>query len=179
MVELKERAEIDKKAPPPSLYLRVYGRPRLVRALRIFDKCTVVLVALGYLAAVVTLAFCSVTDLIRLLISTAVPFLAVSVFRHLFNAPRPCELYDLSGLTDTSVMKKGRSFPSRHVTSAHLIGSSLCFLNPVAGIIILILGIGVGACRILLAKHFIRDVVTGAILGSLLGCLGMLIVNIS
>lgn len=179
MIELKEREQASEPAPPPELYRRVFSHPRLLTLLRLFDKAAVLLVALCYAAAVVWCAAQHPPTLIRLLASTVIPFIAISLFRHFFNAPRPYELYDMSELTDTSGAKRGRSFPSRHVASAFLIGSSLCFINPIAGVLILILGLGVGACRVLLAKHFVRDVIAGALLGGVLGCLGMVIVNIS
>ena len=179
MIELKEREGAEALAPAPELYRRVFARPRLVSFLKIFDRAAVLIVALGYLAALVWCAFGHYKELIRLAVSTAIPFVAISLFRLAFNAPRPYELYDLTGLVDTSGSKRGRSFPSRHVASAFLIGSSLCFINPIAGAIALVLGAGLGACRVLLAKHFVRDVITGALLGGILGCLGMLIVNIS
>lgn len=163
----------------PKLYRQVFARHGLVAFLKIFDKTAVLLVGAGYAAAVIQCAVGSLTELAKLLAATVIPFVGISLFRRLFNAPRPYELYDLCELFDSREMKRGRSFPSRHVASAFLIGSSVCFINPIIGVSAMILGIGLGACRVLLAKHFVRDVVAGGAMGGILGCVGMLILNVS
>lgn len=183
MNELKERQATAEKAGKavklPRIYTRVFNRPRLVAFLKIFDKSAVILTAVAYLAALIWCAVKDPPSLVGLLVSTAIPFAGISLFRKLFNAPRPYELYDLSEFIDSAGLKRGSSFPSRHVASAFLIGSSLCFVNPIAGVAVLALAVGMGACRVFLAKHFLRDVIAGAAMGGILGAAGMLIVGLA
>ncbi len=183
MNELKERQATAEKAGNaaklPRFYTRVFNRPRLVAFLKIFDKSAVLLTAAAYFTALVWCAVKNIPELVGVLVSTVIPFAGISLFRKLFNAPRPYELYDLSEFFDSRGLKRGSSFPSRHVASAFLIGSSLCFVNPIAGIAVLVLAVGVGACRVLLAKHFLRDVIAGAAMGGILGTVGMLLVGLA
>lgn len=168
-----------KRYDVPGIYERVYQKEHLVILMRLFDKAVVVLCMASYLAALI---LCLINELymtaLKLFVVTVIPYVMLSVFRHLFNAPRPYELYDLSSIMpDSENRKKGRSFPSRHVFSCLLIASALCFLIPWLGAVLIILGIGMGACRVLLAIHFPRDVICGGLIGLICGALGMIIVN--
>ncbi len=163
------------------LYKRVYSRPRLVSALRLFDHAAVAVCALSYLTI---LGFSLYYDIVRggwfllqYVMITGVPFVAVSLFRHLIDLPRPYEVLDMSSVgADMSGRKEGHSFPSRHVFSAFAVGAGCCFLNLPLGIFLLILGTGIAVGRVLRGIHFIRDVVAGALIGAITSSVGMLIV---
>ena len=161
-------------AIPPTFAL-VQGRAGLRRLLSVIDRLCVAAVLVCYGCALMWGAFEWLSMLVRLVTVTAVPFLLVSLLRRAFDAPRPYELYPIEKPADA---KRGSSFPSRHVFSATLIGSALCHVSPVLGIIPLISSLALGACRVLLGRHFVRDVVAGAVMGALCGALGMLIVNL-
>ena len=163
----------------PTVYKRVYSNVKLVKALEIFDVFAVALVVAFYASLLVYSATVSLWLCLELLLLSAVPFVAVSLFRKIFDAPRPYELYDFASEgIDTSGRKKGSSFPSRHVFSAFLIGSLYCFFFTPVGAGILVLGLALAVCRVLLGIHFIRDVIAGSALGVILGTVGGLIITL-
>ena len=156
------------------LYRWSYGSERVKKTLGIIDLiCVILTVTIFAFSLVFTgVREASVMTPIRLILSTGIPFVAVSIMRHALDMPRPCKVFELDFLPDKKV---GKSFPSRHVFSAFSIGTALCFTTPLLGIFTLVLGVLVSFCRVTLGNHFIRDVVAGALIG--IGCsvIGMLI----
>lgn len=154
------------------LYRGVYSRPRLVvflKALSIVCTCLAV-IAFLYIGVI---AFWIGFDLgVKYLLITGIPFVLVTLLRRIASAPRPYEVVDF--LSENAPRKKaGDSFPSRHVFSAFVISFTVChFANPI-GIATLVFGIAIGACRVLLGIHFVRDVVAGAVIGILSAILGL------
>ena len=172
---------MDKNAslsPMPGYIGRVYEKGWL--ALLLLGVCyfATAFTAAAFALSLIGLAAGELPRAIGLLVVTLVPFIGVTVFRNLVAAPRPSELYDMSPLGDWEPSKKNRSFPSRHVFSSFVIGSSPCFVQPIVGALVLTLGVALGACRVLLGYHFLRDVVAGGLIGVISGVVGMLIVNI-
>ena len=82
-------------------------------------------------------------------------------------------LDELAYLKDRS--KLGRSFPSRHVFSAFLIGTLWGMYSPPVCALVILLGVILAVERVLLGIHFIKDVICGAIIGVLSGFIGILI----
>ena len=155
---------------------KVYSSPILVRLLRGVDLFAVVFTAVAYAVTVIARLLGEVYSLaLKLVLVCFLPFILVSLVRRLINAPRPYEIYSS---IPTPRRKKGSSFPSRHVFSAFAIGTLLCFIAPILGVLALILGVCLGACRVFLGIHFIRDVLCGAAIGIASSVIGMLIVNI-
>lgn len=97
----------------------------------------------------------------------AVSFIAVSIFRHLCNAKRPYEVLDIKPLIHKD--KKGQSFPSRHVFSMYVIAMTFLWILPPVGVVLLVMGTVLAACRVVGGVHWPRDVVCGAALGILSG----------
>ncbi len=99
-------------------------------------------------------------------------FIILSALRKAINAPRPYEVFETSPLIPKNT--KGKSFPSRHVFSIFVIGTTFCFCCPVPelGIVILVLGIILAVMRVVSGVHFTKDVVAGALLGILMAELG-------
>ena len=60
-----------------------------------------------------------------------VAFVVVSIFRRVYNAPRPYEQMQIRPLIQKDT--KGKSFPSRHVFSIFMIGMSFMPVFPVTG----------------------------------------------
>ena len=169
---------MENKSPAPSYIRRVYERPRLCRALSVISDIVVILTLAVFCIAVAWLFTASPWRALGMALICGVPYLAVSVFRKLFNAPRPYELYDMSELCESAPHKtEGHSFPSRHVFSAFVIGTVLSFLCLPVGIAVLVFGALLALFRVLLGIHFIRDVLAGALIGAASGLLGVLIIN--
>ncbi|HMM05277.1 MAG TPA: phosphatase PAP2 family protein [Clostridiales bacterium] len=126
-----------------------------------------------YLAFVMLLLFLSVEhnpDLPRTVLTCGISFLAVSLFRRIYNAPRP---YEKDGVAPLTAKKtQGRSFPSRHVFSAFVIAVSVFFFYPSWGIALLCLGVLLAYLRTALKVHYVKDVVAGALCGIASGIIG-------
>lgn len=88
-------------------------------------------------------------------------FIMVEIIRHFYSRPRPFEVLKFQPLIDHET---GKSFPSKHATSALVIALSLCPLFPIFGAIMIINAVIVGLTRILSGIHYPSDVIGGFIL---------------
>jgi len=154
--------------------LRIRAVPHLVLWLKIFDLTASLTVAAVYVSAIALCALEDVFSALRMLVVTGIPFAAVSLLRRLIDAPRPCELYRIE--EKTAFHRGGASFPSRHAFSAFAIGTQMAFVYPIAAAAVLILGVIISISRVLLGRHFLRDVAAGALAGILGSVIGMLII---
>ena len=168
-----------------ALYTWVHSRPRLARTLAVTDTVITYLTVAVYGFFLGYLVFGDLITGLRFLAVTATPFVIITLVRHLINAPRPYEVFEHDALAQIKKSgKAGHAFPSRHVASVFIIGSALCFvclpagISLIAGISLMALGAILGACRVLLGRHFVRDTVVGGILGVISGVGGMLITMI-
>ena len=107
---------------------------------------------------------------LRLALTCGVPFLALSAVRAALDAPRPYEVYGMEPLIPKDT--RGRSFPSRHVFSICVIGTSLMYLRPALGAALLVLAALLAAARIVSGLHFAQDVLAGAFFGVLSAVVG-------
>ena len=94
----------------------------------------------------------------------------LSLARRALNRPRPYEVYDLPPLLHKET--QGKSFPSRHVFSICVIGTSLLYILPPLGAALLVLGALLAVARVVSGVHFVRDVVSGAVIGVLSAVIG-------
>ena len=145
------------------------GRPGVVRALNIVNRGIVVVF---YAAYALLLGWACVSDpwrLVPLVGVTAVGFVAVSFFRRRFNAPRPYECCAIAALIARDGAGKSVPEPSYLLGLRHR-GKLVCgqraavVVLPVAAVVLAI-------CRVLGGVHFPRDVVVGALIGSVTGAL--------
>ena len=145
------------------------GRPGVVRALNIVNRGIVVVF---YAAYALLLGWACVSDpwrLVPLVGVTAVGFVAVSFFRRRFNAPRPYECCALAARNARG--GAGKSFPSRHAFSAFAIAASWFAASAPVAVVLLVAAVVLAICRVLGGVHFPRDVVVGALIGSVTGAL--------
>ena len=152
----------------------VYAHRGLVRAMRLVGAFAVLftVAVFGHILAVSLIG--SVKEGVKLLMVSAVPFILVSVMRRALNWQRPYQVYDLSSVgIERPKDKNGSSFPSRHVFSSFLIGVLALEFSLPLGIAVLLLGVLLAICRVALAIHFVKDVVFGAILGTVSGLIGL------
>lgn len=103
------------------------------------------------------------------LLVPALSFVAVSLFRSWWNQERPYEVYGFTPLIAKET--KGKSFPSRHVFSIFVIGSTLYGSYPAVGVLVCLFGMVLALIRVAVGVHFPKDVVAGAVVGIACGCL--------
>ena len=101
------------------------------------------------------------------LLVPAVSFLLISLFRVIFDRPRPYEVHDIDPLIQKS--SRGHSMPSRHIFSCMVIAMTVLQINSEVGILLLLAGASEGFIRVLGGVHYPDDVIAGAVLGVLAG----------
>jgi membrane-associated phospholipid phosphatase len=153
---------------------RVYSSRGASLSLRIISHASVLLTVVAYGMLVVSSYLDDPILMVKILVSGAVPFVLVSVLRRLINAPRPYEMYEF--YKEAPKSKKGSSFPSRHVFSCFTVAVLCYILSPILAVAIAVTGALLSVSRVLLGIHFVRDVVTGAIIGILSGLLGLVLI---
>ena len=152
----------------------VKSRKRYGILLNILDKIITVLVALIYILLILYVFFRESDRLFPMIAVPGVSFLLLSLFRANLNAPRPYEVYGVA-----PVLKKdtpGKSFPSRHVFSIFIIAATFHLFDATLSWVIFVLGIMLGAIRVIGGVHFIKDVVVGAVSGLICGIIGYMVI---
>ncbi len=155
------------------------GSVRRIKALHAVDKILVVFFVALYLLLAWGCIKSAPAAIIGYVVSTAICFVVVSLFRARHNEPRPYEVFDIKPLVAKKDLKSGKSFPSRHTFSAFLIATmAATIFQSFVSIFVLILAGLLGAIRVLEGVHFIRDVTAGALIGIICGflCIGSLLV---
>lgn len=136
-------------------------------------KIMTYMTAVIYLLSVVyTFIRGEIKETAGIIIVPAVSFLLLSLFRVKFNAKRPYEIYEFEPLIKKDT--EGKSFPSRHVFSIFVIGSTLWCVYPYIGTVIMAAGVVLAVIRVIVGVHFPKDVIAGAVIGYLCGLFTML-----
>lgn len=130
-----------------------------------------------YIASLLVLLFVKY----RYAILIPVTGLLVTVFsyltKRLFSHPRPSEFFnhhleDFFPVDGVHIVSGYYSFPSGHTLSAFTLCTVLALISVRKkwwGILFFIIAFLVGISRVYLIQHFLKDVVVGALLGTLLG----------
>ena len=152
----------------------IYTHKHLVGVMRCVGMLAVLFTVAAFCHMLAVSFIASAMTGVKLLAVSAIPFALVTVMRRALNWPRPYQVYDLSSVgIDRPKDKDGCSFPSRHVFSSFLIGVLAIEISLPLAIAVLLLGALLAACRAALAIHFVKDVVFGAILGTVSGLIGL------
>lgn len=136
--------------------------PGAVRALKGINRVLTALCYVLYPLLLLNLYAARDERLWQCLLVPAAAFVLLSLFRGLWNAPRPYE----QGID--SLMKKkteGRSFPSRHVFSAFVIAMAWQSVDPGVGAALLAVGLLLAVIRVVGGVHYPKDVAAGAAAG--------------
>ena len=159
-----------------NIYRRVYAMPRFVKTLKIIGALSVFFIAGVLLYGIGVLLYAGeYIFLAHLTAVTLIPLAAVSVMRRVINSKRPYEVFDVDELKELRESgRAGRSFPSRHVFSAFLIGVLWLRFSIPFGVAVIILGTFLAVERVLLGIHFVKDTVVGAAIGVVSGLVGIL-----
>lgn len=146
------------------------ARPKARGALIAADK---ILTRISYVTYPFLLGYLAVQrnpELLRAVLVPGISFVILSCFRYLYCAPRPYEVYGIPPAVPKNT--KGKSFPSRHVFSAFMIGMTFLRFIPAAGAALLVLGAVMAALRVVGGVHFPKDVAAGAVFGLVCGLTG-------
>lgn len=106
----------------------------------------------------------------RIIKMMAIPFagfLIVTVARKIIRAERPYEKFDITPLIEKN--SKGNSFPSRHVFCIFIIATCFLDISIPVGVLFFALGTFLAAARVASGVHFPRDVIAGAVAGTIVG----------
>jgi phosphatidylglycerophosphatase B len=98
--------------------------------------------------------------LLREILVPGILFVAVSVFRKVYDAPRPYEVLDINPLVFKAT--RGKSFPSRHAFSVFMVAMCWLAFNIPTGACLMVAGVFMAVCRVLGGVHFPKDVLAGA-----------------
>lgn len=162
----------------PERYEKIYSwfhqRPKAYRLLELSAKGLPGLVVCAYAGLLVWLVVSGAPWglLARAVLVPAGTLVVGSLLRKWYNAPRPYEK-GIQPLLPKDT--KGQSCPSRHALSASVISAVWAIICPAAGIVMLVLTLGVCITRVLAGVHSVWDVTAGVILGTLCGVFGMLL----
>ncbi len=143
---------------------------RLIRTNDIVSKAFYI----AYPVLLAILALLRDTRLLRVILVPLLSFLAVTVFRKLFNAPRPYEVWDSPSLIPKDT--KGNSFPSRHVFCVFIIAMATGYICMPVAIIMMAVGVFLAIARVIARVHFVKDVIAGAAIAVILGYIGFWVV---
>ena len=142
-----------------------------VRILRCLNDGLTYLCYFLYPALLVYTALYRQDLLLRMVLVPGIAFVAVSLFRRFYNAPRPYEALDIDPLIHKATI--GKSFPSRHIFSVFMI--AMCYLRVLipVGCILCIIGLLMAVIRVLGGVHYPRDVIVGAVFAIICGIIGL------
>ncbi len=150
----------------PERYEKIAGPlrryPGAVRALKGVNRVLTALCYVLYPLLLLNLYAARDERLWQCVVVPAAAFVLLSLFRGLWNAPRPYE----QGID--SLMKKkteGHSFPSRHVFSAFVIAMAWRAVYPGVGTALLAVGLLLAVIRVVGGVHYPKDVAAGAVAG--------------
>lgn len=143
------------------------AHPKIKKIAIILQKGAEVLIYLTYPVFLAVMVFLKNSYWLKSAAVCGVGFVLVSVFRHIYNAPRPYQIYDIKPVINKD--SPGKSMPSRHCFSASVIAVSISAVNLPIGITLAILSLIIAALRVAFGVHFIKDVLVGLLLGTLIG----------
>ena len=141
--------------------------PRALFLLTRMDKGITAGIFAAYPLLLLYLFFTEREKCLPCLFIPAVSFYLISVFRKIYSAKRPYEVLDITPLICKHTV--GKSFPSRHVFSAFIIGMTFFYINKPLGIFVGILGVLMALVRVVGGVHFPKDVIAGGLAGILWG----------
>ena len=148
-------------------------RPFLTKTLLCINKALTALVYVAYPLLLLVLLLQNDARILSVLLTPAISFVLVSVFRSHVNAPRPYEQLDIQPLIHKDT--RGHSFPSRHVFSSAVISCAFLYTFSRIGVVLLLVTALLAIIRVLGGVHFPRDVIVGFCIGLLAGWIGFVL----
>lgn len=111
----------------------------------------------------------------QIILGTLTLWIVVELLKAMVRRSRPIKRVTQARIV--GVMESGRSFPSGHTTQAFFLATVIASFNATPWLIFLLyaLALVVGVTRMYVGAHYPRDVLAGAILGSIWGLIGLLV----
>ena len=110
-------------------------------------------------------------EIVRAVFVPGLVFWGGTLLRARLDFPRP---YEQPGFVPLVAKEThGHSFPSRHALSAAVLAMVWMYFYPVVGWVMVGITVLICLLRVLTGVHHVRDVVCGAVLGFVLGAVGM------
>lgn len=135
-------------------------------------KYTPLIVVFCYFATLTTLLISKSEKLILFLLIPATNFIFITFLRKILNRPRPYDVFNHIPLVKYT-SGKGKSFPSRHTSSAFIIAISYFYINYVyLGLFMLIVAIIIGLSRIIAGVHFPKDIIAAIVISIIWAFIG-------
>lgn len=136
------------------------------KVMTILCKYSPISVMFVYATTLIYLALNDRSKLLTIIIFPVIALSIITIIRKVYNQPRPVQIYDIDPLIKHH---DGESFPSRHTGSATIIAYSMLYVNLYLGILCFLIAIYVGISRIVAGVHFVRDVLAGALISTIVG----------
>lgn len=128
----------------------------------------------SYGILIVFMFFSDIKIFARITLSPLTVFAIVTLFRKIFNRPRPYEKFATTSVFGKN--KKGESMPSRHTACAFIIAMAFMYVSIPLGIAYLIISTLIMISRVLAGVHFISDVIAGMAISLLYGYFSFFII---
>lgn len=138
-----------------------------MKLIKILHDILPIIMYITYPLLIISLAIYKDEFLLRALIVPATVFCGITIMRMIINAKRPYEVYAFDPLVNKKT--KGKSFPSRHTASAFIIALTFLKYETNLGILMLVIAVMIALVRIITGVHFVRDVITGAVISTVIG----------
>lgn len=152
----------------------VRDRPNLAHTLIVANK---ILTGIGYVAYPLLIALLFVFEpnlLARCIAVPAAGFIIVSVFRYIYNEPRPYETLGFKPIIPKET--SGKSFPSRHTFCMFMIAFSWMAYMPWVGVALALSGCAMATIRVVCGVHYVKDVVAGAVSAAAFAIIGFCLI---
>lgn len=102
----------------------------------------------------------------------------VTIINAIYERKRPYQVYGFIPITSrffSFVSRTPNSFPSRHATVYFAVATVVCLFFPALGAALVAVSLLTGGARVVLGYHWPSDIIVGALLGTLVGYLTVLI----
>ncbi len=146
---------------------------RFCKSMIAVEKAAEIIVIISYIALLFYSLYGDIGFALRSAVTSIIALYICTLLRFVINARRPYQVYE--ALPAMNKDTKGQSFPSRHLTSVAVISISMLYMGVAFGCVFFALMLIMGALRVLLGVHFVRDVTVGAAIGLVIGILGVYI----
>lgn len=144
---------------------------RFCKCLIAVEKSVEIAVIISYAALLLYSLYVNIGFALRSAVTSIIALYLCTLIRFVVNAKRPYQVFETLPAMNKDTL--GQSFPSRHLTSISVIAVSMLYMNIALGCIFFALMVLMGALRVLLGVHFVKDVTVGAAIGIVIGILGL------